>query len=169
MKGVTLQTTTPITRIQVIRPPRIGGDNTAAAATVAIPNLYAFMTGVTGTPKASVTLRNVAMVEESANGKPPMFLATGGLIWLSVGNAPAGYYHVRFDGAPDGGTTLEIHLGQNASSPVVATCPLSGTTTCDVVVANPGGSFSLAGVVTAGRFQFWDVYVAPTTKPLSIP
>lgn len=169
-KGVTLQPAAPITKLQVVQQPKLGTDNTAAAATVGIPNLYALMNGIPGTPKASVTLRNVLRVEENANGKPPMFLGSGGLIWLSVGNAPAGYYHVRFDGAPIGATTLEIHLGQTASDPVVATCPItSDAPHCDVVISNPGGTFSLAGVVTGGQLQFWDVYVAPTAKPLSFP
>lgn len=164
-RGVTLKPATTITKLQVFRQPRISGDNTAAAATVALPNLYAFMNGIPGSPKASVTLFNVAWVDEGANGKPQIDLAGGGEIRFVVGNAPAGYYHVRFDGAPAAGTTLEIHLGQNASSPVVATCPLSGGTGCDVVVSNPGGTVWLAAIVTSGRFQFWDVYVAPTARP----
>jgi hypothetical protein len=169
LKGAPLQTSTPITKLQAIRIPKVGGDNTAAAITAGIPNLYAFMSAVPGNPKASVMLRNMQTVEESANGKPPMFLGSGGMIWLSVGNAPAGYYHVRFDGAPSG-TTMQIHLGQNASAPVVATCQItSDAPYCDVVVSNPGGAFSLAGVVTSGTFQFWDVYVAPTTRPLALP
>lgn len=165
-----LQPTVPIRQLQGLRVPQINRDNTAQAVTVTIPNLYAIMSAVPGSPKASLTFRNVLFVSESANGKPPMIFGSGGSMWLAVGNAPAGYYHVRFDGVPtDGSTsaTVQIHLGQVASDPLIATCTVTSSRSfCDTIISNPGGTFMLDGVITSGQFQFWDAYIAPTAPPL---
>jgi hypothetical protein len=168
-QGTVLQSNVPIRQLQGMRAPQINRDNTAQAVTVSMPDLYALMNALPGTPKASLVLRNVEYVGESANGKPPTVFGSGGVMWFDIGNAPAGYFHVRFDGTPTFGSstaTVELHLGQNASAPLIVTCTVTSSTPyCDTVVSNPGGTFSVTAIVTGGNFQFGDVYVAPTAPP----
>lgn len=145
-------------------------DNSSQAAVVGMPKLWAIVPNMSVRPLASMIIFNAAIVDQSANGTPPVTLDTGSWIKFNVVGLPAGQYHVRLDGAPDAGTSVSIRLGQLQSDPVIASCALSGSKPgCDAVVSAPGGASGVVWLnvkLDSGRMLLYDIYIAPTVVTL---
>jgi hypothetical protein len=104
----------------------------------------------------SVTVGSGLLTSLSASGSSTL--------WI-VGQLAAARYHIRFNFKPATGTgisSLTLHSGQPASSPVLVSCPVTNSV-ADVLLSWPGGPTSMLAVIGGSLWSYFSsITIVPT-------